>query len=182
MWKLRGSGFGLLDSSSVGGALVSGKQRLKDNDQQVSILNDLPPIPEFRIAIMHYGTIGLCLSLEQGEDVPRRFCDDIARAMAADLRSLKFNILEWPMLDTSGIDQSVRAARQVVTQRLITLPDKVIVIGAKIVEYFEPLENFREGDPLRLGKQTYQLVPSLTELLKSASKKRRLMSFIYNWH
>ena len=91
-------------------------------------------------------------------------------------------IRDRPMLDTSGIDQSVRAARQVVTQRFITLPDKVIVIGAKIVEYFEPLQNFREGDPLRVGKQTYQLLPSLTELLKSASKKRRLMSLIYNWH
>lgn len=138
------------------------------------------PVPKFRLAMLHYGSVGLCLSLAEGAELPRRFCDDVARLMAADVQSVRFQMVQWPMLDTAGIDQSISAARQVVTQKFNVLPAKMIVIGRDVAEYFGPLE--KVGDkPTLVGRQSYLLLPSLTELLGSADQKRQLMSVLASW-
>ena len=131
--------------------------------------------------MLHYGSLGICLSLPEEVDLPRRFCDDIARVMTADIKALKFQIVEWPMLDTSGINQSIDAARQVVAQKFGALPAQVIVIGADVAEYFRPLEKVSDDAPVLVGRQSYLLVPSLKELLGSAKRKRHLMTLLANW-
>ena len=174
VWKHREFAAGFLNSSSDDQATATDEERVSRKDQYLSI-------PQFRIAMLHYGSLGICLALDQDEDVPRRFCDDVARVMAADLQSLKFKIVEWPMLDTSGIDQSLKAARQVVTQRFLAMPDKVIVIGAEIRDYFQPIEDIGDETLSIVGKQEYLMLPSLRALFGSVNKKRLLMSLLYNW-
>ena len=96
--------------------------------------------PQFRFALLHYMTVGFCVSLSEMDELPRRIFDDIARFMGADPKTMKQQIIEWPMLETSSIDQSLDAARQVVTQKFGLLPAKVIVMGYDLVPYFGPLE------------------------------------------
>ena len=138
-------------------------------------------IPSLRFAMLHYGSLGICLSLPEEAYLPRRFCDDVARFMAADLEGLKLQIFEWPMLDTSGIDQSIDAAREVVTQKLGALPAQVIVIGENVSDYFGPLEKIGDEAQVLIGEQSYLVILSLAELLKSGTKKRRLMALLARW-
>ena len=181
VWVHRESGTVLPESAPEPEMPAPVKQRATKENDQVSIPDGEPAIPRFRLAMLHYGSVGFCLSLAEGAEFPRRFCDDVARAMAADLGALKLQIVEWPMLDTSGIDQSIDAARQVVAQKFGVLPAKVIVVGVDVAEYFVPLEKFRDDAPVLVGGQSYLLVPSLTELLKSADKKRHLMTLLAVW-
>ena len=181
VWAHRESGAVLPESAPEPEMPAPVKQRATKENDQVSIPDGEPAIPRFRLAMLHYGSVGFCLSLAEGAELPRRFCDDVARAMAADPRALKLQIVEWPMLDTSGIDQSIDAARQVVAQKFGVLPAKVIVVGVDVAEYFVPLEKFRDDAPVLVGKQSYLVVPSLIELLKSADKKRHLMILLANW-
>lgn len=140
-----------------------------------------PTVPTFRFAMLHYGTLGFCLALEEGTDIPRRFCDDVVRVMAAEPQSLKQQIVTWPMLETSGIDQSFDAARQVVTQKFSQMPAKVIVVGSEVVQYFGPLEKAQTNAPVRVGSQSYLLISSLPDILKSADRKRELMTLLDGW-
>ena len=181
VWALRESGAVLPESAPEPEMPAPVKQRATKENDQVSIPDGELAIPRFRLAMLHYGSVGFCLSLAEGAELPRRFCDDVARVMAADMQALKFQIVEWPMLDTSGIDQSVDAARQVITQKFGVLPPKVIVVGADVAEYFGPLEKVSDDAPVLVGGQSYLLVPSLIELLKSADKKRHLMILLANW-
>ncbi len=159
VWMLRDNS-AVLPESAPGHEIPSPvKQRVTKENHQMSIPEAEPAIPRFRFAMLHYGSVGFCLSLTEGAELPRRFCDDVARVMAADLQALKFQIVEWPMLDTSGIDQSIDAARQVITQKFGVLPPKVIVVGADVAEYFGPLEKVGDDAPVLVGGHSYLLVP-----------------------
>jgi hypothetical protein len=139
------------------------------------------PVPEFRLALFHYDSVGLCVSLEKSAPVPRRFCDDVARLMGGSIDSVRYHQLEWPMLSTSTIDQSIRAAREVVTQKFSILPTRVIVIGAEVAEFFGPLQGAEVVKPIQVGKQSFLLIPSASELFGSAAAKRDLMQTLHQW-
>ena len=89
VWKLRKDEVSMLNDLSEPALPVIAEKRMGGKDQHVAISDDFPATPRFRIAMLHYGSIGICVSLEQDADFPRRFCDDLARFMAADLQSLK---------------------------------------------------------------------------------------------
>ena len=85
------------------------------------------PIPEFMLALFHYETIGICLSLRAESELPRRFCDDVARAMGGSIESVRYQSLKLPMLSTSGNAQSIKAAREGVTQKFRQKPAREMV-------------------------------------------------------
>lgn len=137
-------------------------------------------VPRFRLALLHYGTFGICVSLKESEKLPRRFCDDLARVMGGDIEALRYHELVWPMLSTSGIDQSVNAAREVVTRKLRMLPSQVLVLGDEVAEYFAPLREARQA-PYVLGPQGFLLQPALAETMASADVKRELFLSLQSW-
>ena len=137
-------------------------------------------VPRFRLALLHYGSFGICVSLGESGKLPRRFCDDLARVMGCDLEALRYHELVWPMLDTSGIDQSVNAAREVVARKLGALPPRVLVFGDDVAEYFTPLQE-AEREPQAVGSQSFLLQPALAETMTSADIKRRLFLSLQAW-
>lgn len=139
-------------------------------------------VPEFRLAFLHYETVGLCLSLARGQELPRRLCDDIAGTLGGNVKDVRFQMLEWPMLSTSGIDQSDSAARQVVTQKFGVLPARVIVFGQDVKEYYRPLEKAHAAEPLAVGRQQYLLIDQLKELMGSSQSKRQLLAVLSRWN
>ena len=159
--------------------------------RKVPASGKVPPIthevPRFSLAFFHYGSIGLCLSLNNEETrVPRRLCDDLARVMNGNIEAVRFHRLDWPMLSTTGIDQSINAAREVVTQKFSTLPARVIVIGRDVADYYEPLANVQAHLPgdaggQKIGGQSVMLIPSLEEFMTSAQAKRDLLPALYQW-
>lgn len=138
-------------------------------------------IPEFMLALFHYETIGICLSLRAESELPRRFCDDVARAMGGNIESVRYQLLKWPMLSTSGIDQSINAAREVVTQKFRQMPARVLVFGDDVGEYYYPLRDLAPLSVGAVGVQTFLKVPSLKGLLGSGSAKRELMLAMHRW-
>jgi hypothetical protein len=138
-------------------------------------------IPEFMLALFHYETVGICLSLRAESELPRRFCDDIARAMGGNIESMRYQLLKWPMLSTSGIDQSINAAREVVTQKFRQMPSRVLVFGEDVGEYYNPLRDLSPMSVGAVGAQTFLMVPSLKDLLGSGSAKRELMLAMHHW-
>lgn len=138
-------------------------------------------VPRFRMALLHYGEVGLCLSLQAGVELPRRFCDDIARCLGGQPDTAKYQQLDWPMLSSGGIDQSIDAARQVVTQKFGVLPEKVLVLGADLAAYYGPLTEAEPGVPMNHGRQSILLMSSLEEVMNSATAKRRLLHTLHEW-
>jgi len=139
------------------------------------------PIPEFMLALFHYETIGICLSLRAESELPRRFCDDVARAMGGNVESVRYHLLKWPMLSTSGIDQSINAAREVVTQKFRQMPARVLVFGDDVGDYYNPLRDMVPLSVGAVGVQTFLKVPSLKDLLGSGSAKHELMLAMHRW-
>jgi len=139
------------------------------------------PFPEFMLALFHYETVGICLSLGAESELPRRFCDDVARTMGGNIESPRFQLLKWPMLSTSGIDQSINAAREVVTQKLRQMPSKVLVFGDDVGDYYNPLRDLAPMSVGTVGAQTFLKVRSLKDLLGSGSSKRALMLAMLHW-
>ena len=139
------------------------------------------PLPEFMLALLHYETVGLCLSLGAESELPRRFCDDVARTMGGNIESLRYQLLKWPMLSTSGIDQSINAAREVVTQKFRQMPSKVLVFGDDVSDYYNPLRDLAPMSVGSVGAQAFLKVPSLKKLLESGSSKRELMLAMLHW-
>ena len=139
------------------------------------------PLPEFMLALLHYETVGLCLSLRAESELPRRFCDDVARTMGGNIESLRYQLLKWPMLSTSGIDQSINAAREVVTQKFRQMPSKVLVFGDDVGDYYNPLRDLAPMSVGAVGAQAFLKVLSLKELLGSGSSKRELMLAMLDW-
>lgn len=137
--------------------------------------------PEFMLALFHYETIGICLSLRAESELPGRFCDDVARVMGGNIKSVRYQLLKWPMLSTSGIDQSINAAREVVTQKFRQMPSRVLVFGEDVGEYYNPLRDLSPMSVGAVGAQTFLLVPSLKDLLGSGSAKRELMLAMHHW-
>jgi hypothetical protein len=138
-------------------------------------------IPEFMLALFHYETIGICLSLCAESELPGRFCDDVARAMGGNIESVRYQLLKWPMLSTSGIDQSIKAAREVVTQKFRQMPSRVLVFGEDVGDYYNPLRDLSPMSVGTVGAQTFLMVPSLKDLLGSGSAKRELMLAMHHW-
>ena len=149
--------------------------------EKKSVSHNASSSPQFRFALLHYVTVGFCVSLSEVEELRRRIFDDIARFMGADPKTMKQQIIEWPILKTSSIDQSLDSARQVVTQKFGLLPAKVIVIGSDVVPYFGPLEKALIETPVLVGDQSYLLIPSFSELMRSAQRKRELMALLNGW-
>ncbi len=138
-------------------------------------------IPEFMLALFHYETIGICLSLGAESELPRRFCDDVARAMGGNIESVRYQLLKWPMLTTSGIDQSIDAAREVVTQKFRQMPARVLVFGDDVGEYYNPLRDMAPMSVGAVGVQTFLKVGSLKDLLGSGYAKHELMLAMQRW-
>lgn len=138
-------------------------------------------IPEFMLALFHYETIGICLSLRAESELPKRLCDDVARALGANIKSVRYQLLKWPMLSTSGIDQSINAAREVVTQKFRQMPSRVLVFGDDVGEYYHPLRDLAPMLVGGVGAQTFLKVPSLKGFLESGSIKRELMLAMDHW-
>ena len=139
------------------------------------------PIPEFMLALFHYETIGICLSLRAESELPRRFCDDVARAMGGNVESVRYHLLKWPMLSTSGIDQSINAAREVVTQKFRQMPARGLVFGDDVGDYYNPLRDMAPLSVGVVGVQTFLKVSSLKDLLGSGSAKHELMLAMHRW-
>lgn len=136
--------------------------------------------PRFRFALLHYGSLGICISLGETDKLPRRFCDDLARTMDGNVDELRYHELTWPMLNTAGIDQSVGAAKEVVTQKLKTLPTRVLVIGEEVADYFGPLQE-AAVTPRSVGSQSFLLIPGMAKTAESADIKRRLFESLQAW-
>lgn len=156
----------------------SQQQTAPPTEKVASVATD---IPRFRLALLHYESVGLCLSLGDSKEFPRRFCDDLAKVMGGNVAGVRYHQLEWPMLSTSGIDQSISAARGVVTQKFKVLPNKVIVIGSDVGELFNPLLDMAPVTPHQVGSQSFLLIPALTELLASSTLKRELLVALNQW-
>jgi hypothetical protein len=139
------------------------------------------PVPEFRLGLLRYETLGIVVSLSPTGTVPRRLCDDIVRLLAGQHETPSYHLLEWPMLDSSSIDQSLSAARQVVTQKLTQLPSRVLVLGEGLGEYFGPLASLADGEAADIGRQNFMLVSNLEALKSSADQKRQLMHRLQRW-
>jgi hypothetical protein len=152
-----------------------------DTPVQVGDAASVKEIPEFMLALFHYETIGICLSLRAESELPRRFCDDLARAMGGNIKSVRYQLLKWPMLSTSGIDQSINAAREVVTQKFRQMPSRVLVFGSDVGEYYNPLRDLSPMSVGAVGAQTFLMVPSLKDFLGSGSAKRELMLVMQHW-
>ena len=138
-------------------------------------------VPEFLLALFHYETMGICLSLRSESELPKRFCDDVARTMGANIESVRYQLLQWPMLSTSGIDQSIKAAREVVTQKFSQMPARVVVFGSDVIEYYHPLGDLAPMSPGVVGARSFLLVPSLKAVLGSGAAKRELMLAMHQW-
>ncbi|MEM7283908.1 MAG: hypothetical protein AAF438_20015 [Pseudomonadota bacterium] len=140
------------------------------------------PVPRFSMAFFHYVQIGICVALRgTGGPIPKRLCDDIARFAGGDVKAARFQQLDWPMLSNKGIDQSVKAAQEVVTQKFTTLPERVLVLGAGVAEYFGPLKPLESLAVAKFGKQQLMMVKDLEALQQSAAEKKALMIAISSW-
>ena len=138
-------------------------------------------VPRFSLAFLHYGTFGMCVSMSTGQALPRRLCDDLARVMEADVGGLRYQQLDWPMVNSPAIDQSIDAAREVVTQKFSQLPARVLVLGSDLPAYFGPAGKFTPGEAVRIGRQSFYLVPDAVSLMNSAEDKRQLLIGLHRW-
>ena len=54
-------------------------------------------------------------------------------------------------------------------------------MGYDLIPYFGPLEKALMETPVLVGSQSYLLIPSLSELKRSAQRKRELLAFLNGW-
>ncbi len=174
----------------AGNASASSRQkpvqsRASDNDTSATVtsaaVTGAEEQPRFRLGMYHYESVGVCLLLDEKSEMPRRLCDDIARSAGGNLEAVRFQELKWPMLETAGIDQSLDAAREVVTQKFHALPNRVIVFGAGLATYFQPLSNVTAFQPTSAGRQSLLLVPDLAQFQNSADEKRQFLRVLHGW-
>lgn len=137
-----------------------------------------PPAPAFSLALLHYGSVGLCLSLEAGGKLPRRFCDDVARAGRGDVENARFQQLDWPMLKSTSIDQSIDVAREVVARKFLWLPDRIFVFGEDVCDYHQAIAAAKPGQVVRAEPKHYTLMGGVFEVMASADAKRLLWKLI----
>jgi hypothetical protein len=136
-------------------------------------------LPVFQLAFLHYQSIGFCISLPKGvEGVPRRFCDDIARVAGGDIKAAKHHQLNWPMLNNSSIDQSLKAAKEVVAQKFGLLPKTVFVFGEDIRGYFDGIADLEIGSGRTVRGQEMFLFTSISQLMDSSNHKKSLWQFL----
>ena len=134
-----------------------------------------------RFAVLHYGDIGLCVLLTGEAELPKRFCDDIARTLGADPKGLRYQQLDLPPPGAEGAGQDVAAAAQQLAQRFETLPDRVMVFGAETADFFSPLRDIEPMTPSRLGHRRILLISSLPALMRSSEAKRALLRVLHEW-
>lgn len=135
-------------------------------------------VPRFSFALLRYGSVGLCLSLANEEKLPRRFCDDVARAAGGDVESAEFQQLNWPMVKSASLDQCLDAAREVVTHKFSQLPDRIFVFGHDVCAYHHPIARGKPGEVVRDGAKQYVLMAGASEVMASPAEKRRLWKLI----
>lgn len=140
-----------------------------------------PEVPRFRLGMLHYGDFSVCMLLAEKAEFPRRFSDDVARLMGADIAAARYQQLDWPMLDTQGIDQSVHAAREVVMRKFSVLGRQVLVIGTDIGDYYLPLAGFEPLVPRTVDRQSMLWVPGLRTVTASADSKQQFMYLLLGW-
>ncbi len=136
--------------------------------------NTAAPVPEFRFALLHYGLIGMCVALEKRAQLPRRFCDDIALALGIPLVDTKYQLLNWPMLESASFDQSRESAMSVVGQKFEMLPRTIIVFGQDVALYHPPLVSIRPPATLETNGQRLVFFPAVAEVMQSAELQRNL--------
>ena len=131
------------------------------------------PAPQFRLAFLAYTQLGLCLHL--AGDLPRQFCDDLARALGEDPNAASLKYLDWPLVKNNpAIDQSLSIAQQAVAEALAQLPARVLAFGEALPRYCPPLADASPGAQIKAGSQTLTLLPDAAALMASAEAKRRL--------
>ena len=126
--------------------------------------------------MLHYGSLGLCLSMAEGETLPRIFCDDVARAAGGDVEAVKYQQLDWPMVNSATMDQSIEVARQVVAGKLAQLPNHILFFGPDLPQYIEPLASTKLGETVQVGKAQCLLLANAADVMASGEEKRKL------WH
>ena len=117
----------------------------------------------------------------EDQDLMRALISANERAMGGNIESVRYQLLKWPMLSTSGIDQSINAAREVVTQKFRQMPSRVLVFGDDVGEYYNPLRDLAPMSVGAVGAQTFLKIPSLKDFLASGSSKRELMLAMHHW-
>ncbi|MFT7219663.1 MAG: hypothetical protein ACI8Z1_001278 [Candidatus Azotimanducaceae bacterium] len=172
------------EETTSGGALVV--NNTESSIASESAISTVQVTLSFRYALLHYGAVGLCVSLPlsasaQASDLPRRLCDDIAGLLGGDIKAARFQELKWPMVQSSGIDQSLPVAKQVVTDKFRQLPAKVVVIGRDVGRCFQLIDDLDPFTHGNFGGQQFLMVPSLTELMSSAEQKKTLMMALLAW-
>ena len=135
--------------------------------------------PVFSLVFLHYRTHGFCLWLNSADSaLSRKFCDDVARFIGADLTATKYQKLDWPMLNTPGVDQSLEVVQEVLAQKFSVLPKQIIVFGEEVCRFHPGLVGTSLGETRILGSQSVLLVPALKTLLDSGSQKRQLLQWL----
>ncbi len=132
--------------------------------------------PRFTLAFLQYDQLGLCLSLPSDQTkIPKHFCDDLARSLGKNPDTGSSQLLEWPLLNSSSIDQSLAAAKEVVMHKFNLLPATVLVFGEAVKQYHPDLEALVSASPTQeTGRQTVYLFDEVTSVMQSADAKRAL--------
>ena len=142
-------------------------------------------IPHFRMGLIHYEssqneTIALCTLIPEGAAFPKRFADDLARVMGGNLEAARYQELNWPMLSSANIDQSIDAAREVVRRKFEVLGARVIVLGDTLNQYLPAMASIEPWQTGTLGRQSVLVTPAFEEL-NTAEAKRRLLQALMAW-
>lgn len=137
-------------------------------------------VPEFTLGFIYYETVAVGAMIPAGKEFPRRFCDDLARMMGGKLESPKYQAITWPMLATTGVDQSITAAREVVRRKFELMGSKVMLLGEDVTEYLPQLADVSAWDIGVLDGQHVLVLPTVSELGSTAAK-RRLLKLLLAW-
>ncbi len=151
-------------------------------DAVVADKSDTGARPQFSLAFLHYETVGFCLSLQgDSAELPRRFCDDLARSLGGNVDAARYHKLVWPMVRSSGFDQSLDAAKEVVAEKFSTMPRSIVVFGEDLNEYYEPLKDQQIGAESEVDGRTCVLFESVDRVMSSADQQRNLWRILSSW-
>ena len=141
----------------------------------VSLVDSGVPEPGFHLCFLNYHSFGICLALGDNEEVvsmgSKRFCDDVALALAGGTRQPGVNNLKWPARGSE--DTSIAAAQAIVTQRFMGLPGTVLVFGKDIVAYISGIEA-GDDEVMNLSGRQIIVLDSIDEICSGVTGKRTL--------
>jgi hypothetical protein len=131
---------------------------------------------EFHLCFLNYHSFGICLSLEDGEEVisrkAKQFCDDVALALVGNVRQPGVNNLKWPARGSE--DSSAAAAQSVVSQRFMSLPGFVLLFGGDTTAYLPGIKALDSDRLLSLDGRQILVMNSVSEVCASVEDKRTL--------